>query len=662
MLFPTSSSSTAYLRRFALTSGLILVGALPARAGSFTVAAGATDTTAKTLGSGSGQTGSIAATGTLSVSGGTVAVTISGSNATLTNDGTITQTGSGRAIRDNAGVTGLVVTNGSATNSAALIQTADGDVMQMNKSPASVTFYNYGTLTSLNASAGGSQAIDWAAIQSGSNILYNYATGVIQASEADAVRPGVGGFVYNDGLIKSTTASGSSSDGVDAQNNSGITIVNAFSAASGTIEGGRHGITGGALDALTAYTMSITNNVGGTIQGDNGSGINIDGFNSLETVTIVNHGTITGNGHDIGDGKSHDGDGVDVDGLVDLTNTGTIKSINAFSLLADGLGYSEGITVGGGTVINSGLIEGDVSVGNTNAVGRGITFVGNDTATPGVREAIYGDVNLTNQSGGVIRGQTDSAIVVGGPASGHTVSITNEAGGLIEGSGDTAAVIQTGEDNDTVTNAGTITHTGGSSKWAVALGAGDDHLVLHGGTITGGLDGGSGGETAGDVMTVAPGSAGDTLALGGTITNFEKIDVTLGALELTGALHLAIDGATAGVTGGYGQLVFDAANTGTLMLNGATLDLSLGFTPTAGEQFTLVDFANGTVFASGTFAGLGEGGTVTVGGTSFSISYVGGTGNDIVLTTLAAVPEPGAYTLMAGLAAGFLAFWRRRRT
>lgn len=40
-----------------------------------------------------------------------------------------------------------------------------------------------------------------------------------------------------------------------------------------------------------AYTMNITNNLGGTIQGDNDSGINIDGLNGNERVTIVNHGT-----------------------------------------------------------------------------------------------------------------------------------------------------------------------------------------------------------------------------------------------------------------------------------------------------------------------------------------------------------------------------------
>jgi hypothetical protein len=109
----------------------------------------------------------------------------------------------------------------------------------------------------------------------------------------------------------------------------------------------------------------------------------LHGFNANEVATVVNHGTITGNGHDIGNAADHDGDGVDVDGLVQLTNTGTIHSLNAFSQSADGLAFSEGVSVGGGTITNSGAIEGSVAAGNTNAVGRGITLTGNDLAGGG---------------------------------------------------------------------------------------------------------------------------------------------------------------------------------------------------------------------------------------------------------------------------------------
>src|SRR5437868_7154046 len=53
------------------------------------------DTTPRTL---AGGTGTVSATGTLSISGGTIAITVTGSS-TLNNLGTIEQTGTARAVR-----------------------------------------------------------------------------------------------------------------------------------------------------------------------------------------------------------------------------------------------------------------------------------------------------------------------------------------------------------------------------------------------------------------------------------------------------------------------------------------------------------------------------------------------------------------------------------
>jgi hypothetical protein len=500
---------------------------------SFTVPAASG---AQTLGSASGQTGTVNAGSTLTTSGGTVTVTITGNNATLTNLGTITQTGTGRVIRDNTGVTGLLINNGSLTNSTALMQAADADVIQMNVANGSVVLNNFGTMTSLNPSAGGSQAVDFSAITTGANTVNNFSTGLMQASQADAVRPGVNGAVNNAGTMKSTSNNGSSSDGVDIQSNTGVVIVNAsnwnslfpVTPGTGLIEGARHGITGGA-PGVAPFTTTVTNNLGGTIQGDNGSGINLDGINATHTATIVNNGTITGNGHDFaGNAASRDGDGIDVDGLVNITNTGVIRSINAFSIPADGIAFSEGITVGGGTIVNSGTIEGLVAAGNTSAVGRGITLAGNDITTgplAGTREAIYGNATITNQTGGLIRGQSDSGIVVEGPASGFTVSITNNTGASIQGGGTTNAAIRTGADKDTITNSGLI--DGSSSGKAIDMGAGDDTLNFLGGSILGSIDGGIGVNK----LNILGGS----LVASGTnaISNF---DLTLdgGTLDLNG--------------------------------------------------------------------------------------------------------------------------------
>ena len=362
-----------------------------------------TVTAAQTLPSG---TGVVSSTGNLQVSGGSVAITVTGTSS-IQNDGMIKQTGTGRAIRDNTGGLTLTVTN----NAGALLQAADADAIQMNRANSSISFDNHGSVISLNASAGGSQAIDWNAITTGTNTLHNYPTGFIEAFEADAVRPGVNGSVINEGTIKAVTSTASSSDGVDGQSNNGLVINNN---GNGLIEGGRHGITVGAANNMVSFTLSVTNQLNATIQGDNGSGMNIDGFNANEVVTIQNDGTITGNG------VTGDGDGVDVDGIVNLTNTGVIQSLNAFSDVPGGA--SEGVTTGGGTITNSGTIEGDVAAGNVNAVGRGITLAGVDTS--GTPEPIYADSVVTNS--GFIKGQTDSAIVVLGAASGFTVTINNE--------------------------------------------------------------------------------------------------------------------------------------------------------------------------------------------------------------------------------------------
>ncbi|MEI6818384.1 MAG: PEP-CTERM sorting domain-containing protein [Verrucomicrobiota bacterium] len=525
---------------------LSLVVANSAFGTTFTLSSNST--TAQTLGSGASQTGTVNANKSLTVSGTTVAVTISGNNETLTNLGTISQTGTGRVIRDNVGVTGLVINNGSSSNSVALMQAADADVIQMNKTAASVTLNNYGTMTSLNATKGGSQAVDFTAILSGSNTINNYSTGILQASEADAARPGVSGVVNNAGLIKSTWAtssSGNSSDGVDAQNNSGVNITNAnnwssgspTTPGSGTIQGARSGIAGGALNGDVTFTTSITNNLGGTIQGDNGSGINLDGFNANQSATVVNNGTITGNGRNIGDSLSHDGDGIDVDGLVFVTNTGIIRSVNSYNILAAGVAHSEGITVGGGTITNSGTIEGLVAVGNTNAIGFGITLLGNDSLTiPGTREAIYGNATVTNNSGGLIRGDSSSGIFVDGPASGYTVTINNNAGATIRGGatlaglGGSSAAIFTGADNDTITNAGTI--DGSSNGKAIEMGAGNNTLNITGGaaSISGSISGGVGGTNA---LNINPG-AGQSFSYSSAISNFNTVAVQSGTVTFTG--------------------------------------------------------------------------------------------------------------------------------
>ncbi len=601
-----------------------------ALATSFTI--DGTSTTAQTLGSGSGQTGTVTAGSSLTVGGSTVAVTIQGNDATLINLGTISQTKTGRVVRDNTGVTGLEINNGSSTNASALMQSADADVIQMNKSPASVTLNNYGTMTSLNASKGGAQAVDFTAITSGGNIVNNYATGVIQSQDADAVRPGVNGVVNNWGTIRATNPQGDTgADGIDAQENTGVTITNY---ATGSISGARHGITGGAKDTTVTFTATITN--AGDITGNNGGGLNLDGFNANQSATITNSGTISGSG------VSGDGDGIDVDGIVHISNTGIIRSVNAFSADLTKPAQSEGITAGGGTITNAGTIEGLVASGNTNAVGRGITLAGVDSS--GTPEAIYADSVITNQSGGLIRGQSDSAIVVDGPASGHTVTITNNAGATIQGGGFSNAAIRTGADNDTVTNAGTI--DGSSSGKAIDLGGGDNTLTITGGSafFLGSINGGIGGS---NTLTINPG-AGNSFTCDGSISNFDTVAITSGLVTLTGVSDYS---GTTLLSGGILQL--DGADrlsaSSRLNLSGGELEI-LHAAGANGQSFaSLILSGNSTIDLNATGLTFNRLGAIGAGLSLSLVDYLGTTSVDYAFRLVGDYSADGDFLrLMSG--------------
>jgi autotransporter-associated beta strand protein len=90
----------------------------------------------------------------------------------------------------------------------------------------------------------------------------------------------------------------------------------------------------------------------------------------------------------------------------------------------------------------------------------------------------------------------------------------------------------------------------------------------------------------------------------------------------------------------YGQL--QVAPGDTLTLGGGNLSVSFlnGFTPAASQPFQIVSQGSGTI--SGTFAGLAEGSTLSAGDSAFEISYHGGAGHDVVLTTTAVSVWNGA--------------------
>jgi len=146
---------------------------------------------------------------------------------------------------------------------------------------------------------------------------------------------------------------------------------------------------------------------------------------------------------------------------------------------------------------------------------------------------------------------------------------------------------------------------------------------------TGGILKGTG--TAHDVTVlggiVAPGNSPGTLTI---LNAFNLLDGTYQAEILNAET--------------YDQLkVAEGVTTGTPVSLSGILDTVLydGWVIEQGDQFKIIDNLSTTAVGGG-FTGLAEGAQFTVDGITFSISYVGGDGNDVVITALNTGSDPDA--------------------
>jgi fibronectin-binding autotransporter adhesin len=69
---------------------------------------------------------------------------------------------------------------------------------------------------------------------------------------------------------------------------------------------------------------------------------------------------------------------------------------------------------------------------------------------------------------------------------------------------------------------------------------------------------------------------------------------------------------------------------GSVSLGNSDLNVSWGFVPTVGDEFTIIDNDGGDA-VTGIFNGLAEGASFVAGNVTLKITYAGGTGNDVVL-------------------------------
>lgn len=132
-----------------------------------------------------------------------------------------------------------------------------------------------------------------------------------------------------------------------------------------------------------------------------------------------------------------------------------------------------------------------------------------------------------------------------------------------------------------------------------------DRIGISTGTYTENVD------ATAKTVTLVPGNSPGCVTINGNLT-----------LNGSNTLEIEANGTVACTL--YDQFIVN----GTVTLNGAILDLTLGYTPSLGDNYTVID-NDGNDAVIGKFSDMSS---IKVGGDLFRIDYKGGTGNDVVVT------------------------------
>lgn len=455
-----------------------------------------------------------------------------------------------------------------------------------------------------------------------------------QASDAAASLLEMNGFSQEVAGLTWIAGSASSARGVSNSSSSPATLT--LNSSTNYTFGSSTGITGGTLSGNISLVKNGTNTQ--TLAGP---------ANSYTGNVTVNSGTLVAGGTAISTAL---GNPTIAGRTVTVNNSGSTLSLVTSGVFGTGIGNNNlpTITLNLGTTLTSTRynVLGALTLNGANLTQsstdsgayEGFQFRGGVTVGGTIQSIIESPNNAANHlAANTVFSVADVVagvdLLVTAPLRDQSGDFGTLPGGLTKtGPGTMELVATSPYTGATLVNEGALRVSGSITGSTLTV---DGNSAILGGS-------GTVGPTS--VLNSATINPGVTTGILSTIGNFSMTAGTFLVSEINGL----IPGAA------YDQLNI----AGTVALGNATLSLGGTYTGIA-DIFTLIVNDGSADPVSGTFAGLPEGAPVIAAGTGqqYTISYVGGDGNDVTLT---AVPEPGsAAMLLAGT--GLLVGIRRRK-